>query len=196
MPKARQTKFGPEVVDLLAEPAAQPAIEVGTAEVIAERPVPEAELSPQGQRIRELEHQLALERGKKDPEIAEPDPGAVEGLGDDTNIVIHILEDGFTHAGKVWYRGQELEFVPGSQQWRETCDRTGRSWLDLRGDEFAQVERWGKVMFRNGPWPGRSYLDAAKELFDGVAGTPDEEQLRAAQQAEARRRRAVPSLSR
>lgn len=33
-------------------------------------------------------------------------------------------------------------------------DRNGRSWLDLLGDDAAQLERWGEVRFRPGAWPG------------------------------------------
>jgi hypothetical protein len=32
-------------------------------------------------------------------------------------------------------------------------DRNGNSWLDLLGDEDAQIKRWGEVTFREGPWP-------------------------------------------
>jgi hypothetical protein len=32
-------------------------------------------------------------------------------------------------------------------------DRHGFSFLDLVDDEEAQLAKWGKVMFRRGPWP-------------------------------------------
>ena len=164
------------------------------------RPVPESELTPEQRRIRELEDILARERGRKDPELELVVPAVP---GDPENIVIHILENGFTALGKVWYQGQELEFEPDGQAYRDTCDRTGWSWLELRGDEFAQVERWGKVMFRVGPWPGKTLLDVAgvpfqslKPLKDGGAppAALSVEELSAAASAEARRGRAAPVL--
>lgn len=156
-------------------------------------------LSPEQERIKQLETQLAQLAGKKDVEpVIEP----VSVPGDDGNIVIHFLEDGFSALGNVWYRGQELEFEPGGKAHKDTFDRFGRSWLDLRNNEFAQVERWGKVMFRNGPWPGKRYLDAVKAGFEKLRsedGTPiappTEEELARAEKAEAKRRRSAPHLS-
>ena len=108
----------------------------------------------------------------------------------------------FTALGKVWYRGQELEFAPDSPAYRDTCDRTGRSWLDLRSNEFAQVERYGKVMFRVGPWPGKSYTEAASVPFerlnalsgDTPVAPPATTEFEAAAKAEAARARAAPRL--
>ncbi|TFD74107.1 hypothetical protein E3T54_15010 [Cryobacterium sp. Sr8] len=34
-----------------------------------------------------------------------------------------------------------------------SVDRNGNSWLDLLGDDEAQVRRYGEVFFRPGPWP-------------------------------------------
>lgn len=194
----------PEIVDVLAlaeDPVAvdEPAMEIPTFELepapVAARPAPEVELTAEQLRIRELEHLLATERGGKDPETqyAEPVAGGEP-------ILIHVLEDGFTVLGRVWFRGQEIEFDPGGAAYRDTCDRFGRSWLELRGDEFAQVERYGKVMFRVGPWPGKSYLDAAKVPFEalkplsGSSVVPTQAELEAAQATEAKRRRAAPRL--
>lgn len=163
------------------------------------RPVAESELTPDQRRIRALEDQLARERGRKDvePELVVPaQPGARD------NIVIHFLEDGFTALGKVWYRGQEIEFEPNGPAYGDTCDRHGRSWLDLRDDEFAQVERYGKIMFRSGPWPGRKLTDDGAARFeklralggDAPVGAPTPDELAAAEAAEAKRRRAAPRL--
>lgn len=187
-----------------ADPAHIPARVETTSEVQDRTPetVPsppaERELTPQERRIQELETQLAQMAGKKD---VEPELELVAVPGDEGNIVIHFLEDGFTALGKVWYRGQELEFEPGSQAYKDTFDRRGRSWLDLRGDEFAQVERWGRIIFRNGPWPGKGYADAKE--FESVLNAdgkskvapPTEEELLAAQKAELKRRRAAPRLA-
>lgn len=131
-------------------------------------------------------------------EIAsEPDP---TNTGSTEAIVIHFLEDGFTALGNVWYRGQELEFAPGCQAYRDTLDRNGRTWLDLRGDEMAQIDRWGKVMFRVGPWPGKPLTAVAeanfeplKPLKEGQSLAPSIDELSRAQAA-ATRNRAAPRL--
>ena len=60
-------------------------------------------------------------------------------------------------SGAVWMRGQELEFKKDTPEYRDTLDRTGKSWLDLLGDDAAQMEMFGKVMFRPGPWPGAGF---------------------------------------
>jgi len=226
----RNPRHSPEVVDLFAEPvdsvlldavavddpdideaepveadepilAAEPAVvPVEPVPVPASRPAPESTLTPEQRRIRDLENQLAVERGRKDiePELEAPKPAAVGGQG---NILIHFLGDGFTALSKVWYRGQELEITPGSAAYRDTCDRNGRSWLELRDDDFAQIQRWGEVMFRSGPWPGKTYDDAAKVPFerlkplrDGASLVPSAEQLEAASAAERSRARAAPRL--
>ena len=77
-----------------------------------------------------------------------PPPAPADG----DQILIHVREDGFTANGRVWYRGQELEFTVGAPNWKATCDRSGQSWLLL--DDAAQIRRWGQVMFGHGPWPG------------------------------------------
>ncbi len=178
---------------------AQSSSEVSTL-ATSPRPVPESELTPEQRRIRELEDQLAREQGKKDPEIEYEQavrPGATE------NILIHFLEDGFTALNHVWYRGQELEFQPNGQSYKDTCDRNGRSWLELRDNEFAQVEKYGRIMFRTGPWPGKALTDAAKLSVqrplrvvggDQSVPPPTVEELEAAERAEAKRQRAAPRL--
>lgn len=116
-----------------------------------------------------------------------------EGLGAEDNIVIHFVNDGLTALGQVWYRGQDLEIAPGSPAYRETCDRNGKSWLALRGDPAAQEARWGREYFREGPWAGKSYVDAegSFERLENVV-PPTREELEKAAQAEAARRRAAP----
>ncbi len=162
------------------------------------RPDPERQLSPEQRRIRDLENQLAVERGAKDPEQEFEEPSAP---GEDT-IVIHFVADGFTALGQVWYRGQELEFTRDSRAYNDTCDRLGRSWLDLRADPAAQEARYGEEKFRPGPWPGKDMVAAAdsrweplKPMSDGQRLTPTDEELQRAAAAEARRGRAAPRLS-
>ncbi len=163
--------------------------------------VPERELSPEQKRIRELEHLLALERGRKDD--LEPELDVPANPGDTANVVIHFVDDGFTALGKVWYRGQELEFVPGSRAYRDTFDRTNATWLSLRGNDKEQIARYGRVMFREGPWDGRSLVDVADEPFDplrpvgrdgGSPKPPTRAELEAAAETEQRRGRAAPLL--
>src|SRR4030095_14516894 len=118
------------------------------------------------------------------------------------NIIIHILEDGFTVLGKVFYRGDELEFIPGSQAYNDTKDRNGVSWLDVGlEDEYAQVDKWGKIMFRRGPWPGKGYAAGAGRYakMRGVSGDghvtgPSEEQLTALDEAARKARRLAPTI--
>lgn len=74
---------------------------------------------------------------------------------DGQEILIHVREDGFTANGRVWYRGQELLFEAGSEAYRDTQDRHGRSWLALSDND--QIRTYGQVMFGLGPWPGGAY---------------------------------------
>ncbi len=156
-------------------------------------PVPTPVPTPEQIEIKRLRDRLAQSEGRKEHE-----PEIEDISASDENIVIHFLEDGLTALGKVWYRGDELEFAPNSQAYKDTCDRNGRSWLSLRSDEFGQVDRWGKVMFRNGPWPGKTYADGKFEAMRSDRDPnvsikpPSEEELAAAEKARARR--AAPKL--
>lgn len=154
----------------------------------------EPQLTPEQQEIKFLRDQVARMSGRKD---VEPVADDLINPGDGNNILIHFLEDGFTALGKVWYRGQELEFEVGSQAHKDTYNRRGESWLDLRSDEFAQVDRWGKIIFRSGPWPGKTYADGTYEPLrevgkDGNVRPPSDEEIAAAEKA--RKRRAAPKL--
>jgi hypothetical protein len=116
--------------------------------------------TPEQARIRELEHQLAIKRTQEYENTPEQE---VIASGEE-KILIHFLIDGFTACGRVWMRGQELEFDVGGLPYEDTKDRNGESWLDL--DDAAQMIRYGKVYFRRGPWPGAEWEDpdaAAKE---------------------------------
>lgn len=158
--------------------------------------VPDVELTPEQAEIKRLRDMLARETGRKDPGVT---PGELKNPGDGKNIVIHILEDGMTALGKIWYRGEEMEFEPGGMAFKDTFNKRGESWLDLRNDEFAQAERWGKILFRNGPWPGKSYADGTYETLrdlaqDGHLKPPSQAELDSAEKA--RRKRAAPHLPR
>ncbi len=157
---------------------------------------PDHELTAEQIEIKNLRDRLARETGKKD---VEPEVDDTPVPSDGEVIVIHFLEDGATALGKMFYRGDELEFVVGSQAHKDTFDRNGKSWLDLRFDEFAQAEKFnGKIMFRNGPWPGKTYADGS---FEGMRSDkdpnvklrpPTAEELEAAERA--RKRRSAPRL--
>ena len=64
-------------------------------------------------------------------------------------------------------RGQEIEIGPGDPRWDEAT-----RWI--LQDDFAQMERYGKIMFRKGPWPGRrSYTDGAGSFETVFLGRGD-----------------------
>lgn len=201
MPRtARPRTDDPQVVDVLADstavvPAAMdpgfapPSGSMNPVATVAARPVPEAQLSPEQRRIRLLEDTLAKERGRKDVEPAAEQLAADAAAG---ALVIHFLETGLTALGKVWYRGEQRLF--DAQAYADTCDRNGNSWLDLADDEQTQIARYGKVMFRRGPWPGKKLTDATEyEALKGAAA-PTAAELEAAQQAEDRARLTAPRL--
>jgi len=177
----------------------QEAILDDEPEPVATRPLPDSELTPDQLRIRDLENQLALERGKRDvePEYEPIEPNA------DGNIVIHIVGEGFTALGQQWYVGQELEFDPKGRAYKDTFDRRGQTWLRLATNEMAQVEKYGKVLFRAGPWPGKDYAAAAgSELqfplksmsADGKVYPPTQDELHAAARRESARARRAPRI--
>lgn len=63
-------------------------------------------------------------------------------------ILIHFVEDGFTWK-KVWLRGEQLELGPDHPFWE-----SAQSWIRLSKQE--QFQRYGRVFFDYGPFPGRS----------------------------------------
>lgn len=108
--------------------------------------------------VRRLEAELAAARARLEGKNADVSAWPVQEapqFKDGDVVLIHVREDGFTANGRVWYRGQELEFVVGAQNWRDTLDRNGDSWLTMT--ESDQLRRYGKVMFGHGPWPGAAW---------------------------------------
>lgn len=61
------------------------------------------------------------------------------------------LTDSSHSPGHVTEYGEEMSVT--SELRKANTDRDGNCWLELLDDEAAQVERWGCVMFRRGPWP-------------------------------------------
>lgn len=96
-------------------------------------------------------------------------------------VTIHFVKDGMTLLGKVWYQGEELTLVPGTDQWANSMiDRT-RSFVSL--DTYEQEARWGQEYFRQGPWRGKR-LD---EIDDPDLTDAERAQLaKAAKQRDAR----------
>lgn len=128
---------------------------------------PEEELTPEQREIRDLKDQLAKSLGAKDPEL---EHDVVANPGDEKNILIHFIRDGFCELGTVWYKGQELELEPGTPQYD-----AAKKWALL--DSTEQEEFYGAHYYRQGPWKGKEW---------------EEEQ---AAKAERRRGRAAPRIS-
>lgn len=161
----------------------------------------EQELTPEQLQIELLKEQLAEQQAllAKLTGHIEPQQAAAPVRADDEDgvIRIHFLEDGFTALNRVFYRGDELEFEYDSQAYKDTLNKHGKSWLDYRFDEFGQVDRWGRIMFRNGPWPGKTYAagtweNLRNEKGEGIIPPPTEEMLARAERL--RQRRSAPTL--
>lgn len=186
-------KFCPECGSAYGAP--QPPITgAGMAVELAAQvqpPRPVEMLSPAERAERERLHAEAVRAGAQMPPLQFEQPqGQTE--------TIHMLEDGLTAFGVVWMRGQEITLTVGSERWNQA-----RSWWNM--PEFEQVERYGQIKFRKGPWPGKRYADAAggfevlgdldrEKAKQGarVAG-PGVDLLVQADQREAQRRGAVPA---
>ena len=149
--EAKEPEISPEEqaqIDALQAELSAPAPEKKAVRRV--RPKPESQLTPAEKKIRDLQDQLAR---KKAQEIENAADAFDKVLDEDEVVVIHIVEDGFTFGGRVWYRGQEIQFPVDGEAYEQTLDRNGDSWLD-NGD-YEQVALWGSVKFRKGPWPGK-----------------------------------------
>jgi hypothetical protein len=106
---------------------------------------------------KQQEHQAAIKAAQEvermsrmtvAPIVAKP--GEISG-DKDYDILVHVLEDGFTTLGTVWYRGQEIGIKKGSAADELSTDRNGDHWYDR--DPVDQMGYYGKQMFGFGPWP-------------------------------------------
>lgn len=197
-----------EPTDLPAEPEPEPdtfaslaeSVEAEQSEEDAEierlraelaKPVPAyvaEELTPKQREIQELRDKLAQRQAE---EIAAAAPAYETNVDPNADkILIHILEDGITLQGEVWYRGQEIEFTVGSMAHKQTFNKHGKSWLDLADDEDAQYERWGKLYFRSGPWRGRKLSQVTMSDLPPDATEADLERIRRAE----KKRRDAPIM--
>lgn len=142
-----------------------------------------AEPTPEQQRIAELERQIAELTASRTPSVGPEDKtpeqkvlehnqavaanSAFERASEnydtanssDDDIVFHMLVDGITFAGRVWYAGQTVRFPAGGRAYEESKDRNGNSWLDDLSDK-AQLKRFGRVVLKLGPWTGPEFKDA------------------------------------
>lgn len=179
-PRVESTEPDDDLSDYLIpedpEPVAAP---VDVAPVVSEAPAgPRQVTSADTELVRKLEAELAVARARLDgrdsdvsqwaagPAPVDPQPGE--------KILIHVREDGFTAVGRVWYRGQELEFTVGQANWKATCNIHGKSWLVM--SDADQIRAYGQIMFGHGPWPGLPFNESA------------------AVEAERRRGRTAPSI--
>lgn len=139
----------------------------------------EVELTPKQRQIQELRDKLAQRQAE---EIAAAAPSYEDELDPNADkILIHIVEDGITIQGEVWYRGQEIEFTVGSKAHQQTLNKYGKSWLDMADDEEAQYNRWGKLYFKAGPWRGRRLSQIKMSDLPPDATEADLERIRRAE---------------
>ena len=134
-----------EQIELEALRAELAAVRAREAEVKPERKN-EAELTSEEKQIRALQDQLAKANGKKIDTVEDVFEDSEDGV-----VLIHVLKDGLTAQGRVWYYGQEISFGP--EAYRDTLDRFGVSWLSQ--SEEDQINSKGEVLFGKGPWPGK-----------------------------------------
>lgn len=152
------------------------------------------ELTDDQRRIRELEAKLdALLSGNVAPPAAVVDDSKEtarqQAIDNGDLIVLHFLESGFTTNGGSWYLGQEVEFDRNSQAYKDTCDRNGKSWTSM--SEVEQYDRYGKLYFRPGPWPFKTW----ESLLEDPSLTDDErKKVQAAIAKEQARGRRVPRV--
>jgi hypothetical protein len=99
-------------------------------------------------------------RSATDPMPPNPD----RTIAEKDAVTIHFVEDGFTALGRVWYRGMELTLGRSSPGWNAALDREGNGWFQMPEDE--QDRRFGKVMFRPGPWPGEPWSEEQRSSFE------------------------------
>jgi hypothetical protein len=176
---------GAQRPDLIA-----PVTGAGLAVEMAMRPAPEAELTPAARAERERLHAAALRLGREDPGVVYSRPS-----GQQPTVLFHVLKSGWTFAGQVWMRGQEIELEQGTPRWAEA--QRFINWSDAE-----QYEQYGRLCWRLGPWPGRrSYTQVEPGSYQRLGPLskngqevlgPTEEMLRRADEMEAQRGRGVP----
>lgn len=175
----------PSFDSLAAEVEDEEDAELARLQAELDKPAPKyevEELTPKQRQIQELRDKLAQRQAE---EIAAAAPSYESTDPSAEKILIHVLEDGITLQGEVWYRGQEIEFTVGSLAHKQTFNKHGKSWLDMADDEDAQYNRWGKLYFRSGPWRGRRLGQITMADLPPDATDADLERIR---RAESKRR--------
>jgi hypothetical protein len=152
------------VMTLPAEPV------IPTTETTAPKPgmtVSPTEVPGKTDAEKEKEHRAALAAAAEvEKEARVPIPPIAGGPGkrggdSDGELVFHVLADGFTVLGAVWYRGQEIGIRSGSANDELSTDKTGHRWYEMTDNE--QMTRFGQKMFGVGPWPYSAPVDAADD---------------------------------
>lgn len=147
---AKRTAPSRRVAPAQTQPETKPAeVEPEAVEVQEESVETSEELTPEQIQIRDLQDQLAKALGSKDPEL---ENDVVANPGDEKNILIHFVRDGFCELGTVWYRGQELELEPNTPQYT-----AAKKWALL--DSAEQETIYGAQYYRQGSWRGKEWED-------------------------------------
>jgi hypothetical protein len=102
-------------------------------------------VTPEERQRREEEHSRAAAANAM-AEQAVQDITEIKDPSEKT-ILVHFVEDGFTWGGKVWQRGEMLQLGPQHPKWESAL-----GWIRLTKQE--QFNRYGRVFFDFGPWPG------------------------------------------
>lgn len=97
--------------------------------------------------VRDRQHAEALAANMR-AEQSVPDISQVEDPSEQ-KILIHFVADGFTWK-KVWTQGEMLEIGPDHPWWE-----SAQPWIRLSKAE--QFQRYGRVFFDYGPYPGATY---------------------------------------
>lgn len=90
---------------------------------------------------------------------------------------IHFVEDGLTALGRMFYRGEELTITEGTKEWEQTLNKHGESWVLLKSDYVAQIKKWGKEMFKPGPWPFEKHTAMTEDDYQRALSTNDQEAI-------------------
>jgi hypothetical protein len=152
---ARLTKNG----DTLNVASSSPVPDVKPEVTLEGVSAPEAEDPPEKtDEQKRAEHLAAMKAAQEADQEAKTviapvanKPGEVGGDKTDYDILIHVLVDGLTALGTVWYRGQEIGIKRGSATDKLSTDTNGNRWYELTPVE--QVNRFGVQYFAQGPWP-------------------------------------------
>jgi hypothetical protein len=136
-------RFCPECGLPIGEMVLTPRVDLAA---VREALRPAHSLDAESKALRDQQHIEALAANARvEQEIAD---FSVQHDPSRQKVHIHFMVDGFTWAGQVWYAGQEVEIGPEHPRWASALP-----WIRLTKAE--QFQRYGKVFFDAGPFPGR-----------------------------------------